>query len=394
MSANSPQPLEGTQGGAPLELLWEKYRAKFNALVWVLVLVMAGYYGLRYYNQKQVDNTWSAWAASSLLEAGYDLKGDNPEDLDPIDVAQLRALETVNLDQLEQKKQSASAAQKPYMVWLIANRALGEKNWEKAEAACAELERDFPNHVLCTKSAYPVQARAAEPQDANATKKPKATEEEKLKPAVEGSLVAAMRQQIAKAKDFKLPETYAAPKIPADAPKYKVKLSGGREFTIALMTAQAPKHAEAFQKLVDAKFWDGLQIDEIWRPTKMMRRFPITQFHFGFESTKSENKADWDTSKPVDKEKLVDEVTSLSHFPGAVSARAGTESKSEVERLWIGVDDLSYAFDGQRQVFGYVVEGLDALKALCEVSLSKADEEKSGHGRPADSIKIESVTKL
>lgn len=35
MSANSPQSLEGTQGGAPLELLWDKHRAKFNALVWV-----------------------------------------------------------------------------------------------------------------------------------------------------------------------------------------------------------------------------------------------------------------------------------------------------------------------------------------------------------------------
>ena len=394
MSATTPPPVEGTQGPAPIEMLWDRHRAKLNGMMWLLVLALGFYYGLKYYNQKQVDARWSAFAASSLLDAGYDLNGGDPEALDPIDIAQLRALEKAPLEKLEQARQAAENSQKPYLIWLIANRALEEKDWSKAEATCKALETEFPNHALVLKTAYPVQARAAEPSKDTTAKKPKAPEEEQLRPMVAGSMVEALRAQIAKEQTFKLPSAFAQPIIPADAAKYKVKLSGGREFTIALMTLQAPKPSEAFQKLVEANFWNGLSVDELWRPTKQTRNFAITQFHFGFASTKDENTSNWDTTKPIDKEQLVDEVTNLSHFPGAVAARGGAEGKSEVERLWISVDDLSHVFDGQRQVFAYVTEGVDTLKALCDVSLSKADEEKAGHGRPADSIRIESVTKL
>jgi hypothetical protein len=44
-------------------------------------------------------------------------------------------------------------------------------------------------------------------------------------------------------------------------------------------------------------------------------------------------------------------------------------------------------------VFGYVVEGLDNLKRVCEAAMSTQEEEK-GSGRPSANIRVTSVTKL
>jgi cyclophilin family peptidyl-prolyl cis-trans isomerase len=161
------------------------------------------------------------------------------------------------------------------------------------------------------------------------------------------------------------------------------------------MVQEAPKTCAKFEELATAKFWDGIKVDEIMRPSSRQNRFmePTRQFHFGFETTRTEaNRADWDTSTASKDERTVQEFTNLSHFPGAIAARM-RDGKSEVDRLYICESD-SPSQDDQRMVFAYVVEGLETVRKVCDANFDRAEDEESGRGRPSDTITIKSVTKL
>lgn len=393
MTGTAPPPIHGTETPPPLEFLWDKHRKKLTALLWVIAAGLAIYYGVKYYRQSLVDKKWSDFDSKILLENGYANQDAESFGEEPIEASLYRELDKTTVAQLEDGLRTADQAQQPYFYWLIAEKAVRTRDWPRAETACADLVAKFPHHVLCTRSDYPVQVRASEKQPKD--KKPKPQDEEKLKPEVAGSMVDLLRQRVEAMKAYQPPPSFTMPEIPADAPRYRIKFANRGDCVIALLPSKAPKHCEMFEQLVKDKFWDGIAIDEVQRPSQLTRRFAMTELHFGYDSTKGkENRSDWDTTKPADKSHVVEEFTGLSHFPGAVSARANSESKSEVERIWLSVDDLAHVFDGQRQVFGYVVEGLDTVKSLCEVSLSKTEEEKAGRGRPSENIRIESVTKI
>ena len=212
-------------------------------------------------------------------------------------------------------------------------------------------------------------------------------------------MVGLLRARIAALRQFEPPAQFQKPEIPTDAPKYRIKFGGpgvpgNGEVVIALMTQQAPELTKEFEKLAAEDFWKDIKVDEIQRPPAAAGRFANTlcQFHFGFASTRGEDRSQWDTTKPS--EHLVDENTGLSHFPGAVAARLDADGKSQVDRLWIVGDDAA-AQDGTRQVFAYVVEGMDVVKGICkDLPLSSAQEDQVGRGKPADNIKIESITKV
>jgi cyclophilin family peptidyl-prolyl cis-trans isomerase len=86
------------------------------------------------------------------------------------------------------------------------------------------------------------------------------------------------------------------------------------------------------------------------------------------------------------------EDNEISHFAGAVSARSEADGKSCADRFWVSVDD-NPSHDGERVVFGFVVEGLDALKRVCQATMS-AQEEESGQGKPGDTIRVTAVRRL
>jgi cyclophilin family peptidyl-prolyl cis-trans isomerase len=110
--------------------------------------------------------------------------------------------------------------------------------------------------------------------------------------------------------------------------------------------------------------------------------------HFGFASTKSDTRTEWESTEPS--ENPVDyEDTGLSHFPGAVAARHEADDKSCADRFWINVDDWAMQ-DGETVVFAYVVEGLETLERACEATMS-AQEEELGQGRPEENIRITAV---
>lgn len=381
MTATTPQSMEGTQAPNQIEYLYERYRP---LLRWVLILVVLGYggvYAYKWNHQRQIDQVWTGFATSIGLDVGYAEK-------DAMFQALADHLGDKSLSTLETELAKATPVQAPWIHLAIARRAMIDHNWDRAEAALKDLETKFPNHSLCQANDYPVQVRDLVKDDkADSPDKPKNKKPE-YKPAANGSIVALVRAQIAAAKGYVTPPQFAPTVVPADATKVQFDLSGDYgSFTIALLP-QAPKHTEAFLELVKSEFWKGLAIDEIQRNGgKFYMKRPM-QLHFGYETTKDENRENW---KKTDESKhQVDfEENGLSHFPGAVSGAVEADGKSCVDRLWINVEDAAQE-DGNKVVFGMVVSGLENLKKVCEASMT-ATEEDAGQGVPADTIRITGV---
>lgn len=394
MSATpTPQPQAAPQAlEAPnqITLLWERYRSLAYVVVLAILGAMAVHYFLRMRDQARVDSEWATFAQSIGLKDAYGSK-DQLESPTAMVAGGVASLKDLDLAKLEASLDAAPAQLKPYLLFAMANRAKLDGQSDKAMQTLDKLVASYPNHVLVKESEYPVQVRRQEPDK---DEQPAPNKKPKLKPAVKGSAVQQLREQIAAAKGFQLPAQFARIEVPADASKYKFETSKG-SFVIALMP-QAKAHREAFMKLAEAQppFWEGLAIDEIHRATKFQKQ--PRELHFGFESSKADDQTKW-ASKEPSKNQVEFEDTKLSHFAGAVCGRpeADGESKSMscVDRLWISVDDNAQE-DGERVVFGYVTEGLDVLKAICELPMSSTQEDERGQGRPNEVVRITKVTKL
>jgi len=385
MSATSPQ-LEGTQTPSQIEFLYERYRPLLKWSLIVLVLVGAVYYGLKWQRQSAVNANWSRFSVSIGTESTY-------VDLDKATESLSDALAARDLEALDKEFASADAAQRPYVLLAIARKAIQNGKFDRAESALAQLERDYPKHSLLQSNGYPVQVRETVKQDKPAVEQPR-NKKPDLKPARSGSLVALLREQIAEAKTYSVPSQFARVEIPPDAKKIKFELSGDNgSFVIALMSAYAPKHCDEFLKLAteNGGFWKDLSVDEIQRSGKGMGARRPMQLHLGFETTKEADRTKWNKTDPS-KHQIDFEKNSLSHFPGAVAAREGADGKSCADRFWIAVEDAAEE-DGSRVVFGYVVEGLENLKKICEASMT-IQEEEAGIGIPAENVTVRSVTVL
>ncbi len=399
MTGSLPQPVEGAVAPNTLELLWERNRRLVQGLFWVLVAGLLGYYALKYYEQAQVNAKWSKFASASLLHATYSPEKAEIQMGSGFESAArlLDDLKATPESQFESAIAAADSAQAPYVLWLAANHFALNNDLAKATQYADRLQQTYPQHPLVVEVAYPVQTREEKEKDKadekDKKKKPD-NQEPDLEPAVKGSAISMVLNQLKAAKDFVSPPHFVKPEIPADAPRYKITLEGDYgEFVVALLPAVAPKHAAKFQELVDSKFWEGIKVDEIARAGKSRWSDKAQFFHFGFETTKTEaNRSDWDTTAASKAEHVVEEMSPLSHWPGALAARS-REGKSEVDRLFVCVTDDARS-DDSRQVFGYVVEGLEAAKRITEAGFDRSEDEDRGRGRPAENIAIKSVVRL
>jgi len=388
MSATSPQ-LEGTQTPSQIEFLYERYRPFLKWVLVVLVLVGAGFYGLKWQRQSAINANWARFSASIGVDNTYIDTNRASESL-------ADALAGRDLEGLEQEFRAADAAQRPYVLWAIARKAMQDNAFDRAESALAQLERDYPKHSLLQSNEYPVQVREQVKQDKPAVDSPpQRNKKPELKPAKAGSPVALLREQITAAKTYTVPAQFARVEPPADAPKVKFELSGQNgSFVIALMSSYAPKQCGEFLKLAsenDGAFWKGMNVDEIQRNGKGRGARRPMQLHIGFATTRDADKTKWIKTEPSTHQ-IDFEKNSLSHFPGAVSAREGTDGKSCADRFWIAVEDAAEE-DGTRVVFGYVVEGLENLKKVCDASMTQQEEE-AGIGVPTDNVAVVSVKVL
>jgi cyclophilin family peptidyl-prolyl cis-trans isomerase len=396
MTASIPQQLQGTQAPSTLEVLWEKNRRTIK-LVGVAILVALGLnYAVRAYAKAKTNKAWSAFATTTRLDVGYDNQELIKSQMVVMAERELpgvlaRELPKVEKAKLDKAIAEASAEERPFLLWAAASQAVLTREFDRADALLTQLKSAYPHNSFCEATKYPVQFRL--PKD-KARQKPDSQKKPELEPAVESSMVDLLRRQIDYVKGFEEPGNFKQQPIPEDAPKYLVKTSMG-EFTIALLEKEAPKHVEEFKKLVtaDGSHWNGMRVDQIertgTRAQSSMRK--ATQFHFGLEGSKKDDRTQW-TDKEPSKHQVEYEHNSRSHFPGAVSARQeGT--KSSVDRLWVSVDD-NLTLDGNRVIFGYVVDGMDVLRKIGEAGLATQGEEEAGSGKPQDDIKIESVIKL
>ncbi len=380
MTATTPQPMEGTQAPNQIEYLYERYRPALKWLLVVVVGVFAAYYFFKYQQQKAVDEYWTQFNVTIGTEGIY------TQEHAGLPPALTDLLADQDLAELESRLAAADAQQKPFLLITVARKAMLDGNWDRAESALTELETQYPKHSLVTATSHPIQIREQkEVEDPTPAQRRKPEYEE----PVAGSIVARMREQIAAARDYSTPEHFQKPEIPADATKVVIEFEGYGNVTIALMP-QAPKHEEKFLALVDENFWDGQNVDEIQRDGESAWSKRPMQLHFGFASTKEADRTKW-VKTDASEHQIAFEETGLSHFPGAVSARAGEDGKSAVDRIYISVEDNPDQ-DDRRVVFGYVVEGLDVVEEICRASMT-AQEETSGMGAPTENITIKSVTK-
>jgi cyclophilin family peptidyl-prolyl cis-trans isomerase len=387
MSALPPNPLEGTQTPNQIEFLWERYKNLVWVIMLAIVVALGANYGWKMMQQREVDATWSGIATAIGLDRGY--TNEEQSFLQPSLVDSVRDLDMAGLEAFLAK---ATPEQRPFVLLAIARKAMLERNWERAESALTELEKNHANHSLVKTSDYPIQVR--EVVDPKA--KPEPGRRPALQPATSGSAVSMMRAQIEAAKAYQVPAHFAPVTPPADAKKVQFHLSNGQSFTIALMAEHAPRHVESFLRLAAERegkgFWENIAVDEIRRPTEFNGQ--PRELHLGFESTRDDDRTKWISTEPS-KNMLDFETNTLSHFAGAVAGRneaQGTESKSCADRFWIVADDAA-RYDGERVIFGYVVEGLEAVRSICEESMS-AQEEQAGRGKPAATIRVTSVQVL
>jgi cyclophilin family peptidyl-prolyl cis-trans isomerase len=382
MSAQPPPALEGTQAPSQIEFLWERYRPLAWTILAAVLVALAGNYGWKYFQQKATDTTWSAFSAETGLDEAY-----TKEQREYVQTSLTEELRSSDLSMLEAAVATANEAQKPFLLLAIARKSMLDAKWDRAESALAEIESKYPTHSLVMSTNYPIQIREQLDPKAKPTNPQKPPD---LKPAVAGSAVARMREEIGAARAYTRPAQFQWIEPVADAKKVKFDFSNGSSFTIALMPEQAPKHVEAFLKFAaegDGGFWKSMAVDEIHRPTEFAGQ--PREMHLGFASTREDDRTKWTTTDPSS-QPLDFEPSSLSHFPGAVSGRNEADGKSCADRFWIVADDAP-RFDGERSIFGYVVEGLDQVKRICDESMS-AQDEQAGRGRPTENIRVTSVT--
>lgn len=268
-----PPQLEGSESPSQIEFLWERYRRLIQVIIGALLVALLLNYGWRYMEQAKLDSKWSKFAASISLDESYvDVKKASDSLTDMVD--------RLSKEQLDAALAGADSSQKPFVLLAIARHAMHAKEWDRAEKALSDLEREFPGHALVQSTPYPVQLRKdvkkdeKEKETANPRRKPE------LEPAKEGSVVGLLREQIAAAKTYQVPDQFAPVTPPAEATKVKFTMTGGRTFVIALMD-QAPLHKAKFLELAKANFWVGIHVDEIQRPGEGFTQGLARQMHFG-----------------------------------------------------------------------------------------------------------------
>lgn len=428
MSENIPPGLEGQiQQPNVLELLWEQHKKKVYVVAAIVGLVVLGYYAKAYIDKTRRDALWSDFARSTAFDIGYTTKGSlyflveqaqdpvskrnwlntylqaAPDDLISKLPDHVRRLDPQQLD--AKIAEHAGTEIEPLLLWVAANRAVLDRRWADARGYLDRLETGFPTHFLCHKTPYPVQRRKdlAEEDPIEQARKRKAKKADKHVPKlaepVPGSQVSLLRAAIALEEKFRAenPRFYAPP-APDPSPTVVVTTTAG-EFKIRFYKDKAPKHVAHFLDLFrkdEGAFYVGQRIDKIQRkplqPSPFQQVEPPVQFHFGLPASKDDDTDKWTTTEPS-KTTLEFEYNDLSHFPGMVAAEMESDGeKSSGERIWINANDCAAHFDGERVIFGRIVEGLDVVRSIClDTPFRSEADERAGQGIPQTFITIEKV---
>ena len=126
--------------------------------------------------------------------------------------------------------------------------------------------------------------------------------------------------------------------------------------TVQLDQESAPITAANFVSLAESGFYDGLTFHRIIEGFMMQGGDPSGDGTGGADET------------------IVGEFTdngydnTLSHTRGAISMARSNDYNSASSQFFIVHEDSSASLDGQYAVFGYVIEGMDVVDAVCEAA--------------------------
>lgn len=434
MSQNVPPQIQGQiEAPNPIELFWEKNKRVviFGAIAAVVALAIN--YLIQFQIRRGTAERWSALAHAARLDHAYSDLGErwasvqaqlqqadqmaaqNPQMAQTAMFQKQFALSNFyqelarrQIDALDEEIKGADAAaleqivaagdaRSPLALWTIANRAYVSGDFESAKTRLQKLQADFPQHFLCATSSYPVQWRDEVKKDDKDEDKPDPRRKQKpeLVPAVAGSAVSLLLEQIRAEQEFRAANPrFFEPAQPTSAETIVFEIENAGTIKIRLFDQAAPKHAAKFIELARAEFWKGMRVHEIRRepqPNQFDRDVP-NELAFGWKSTRDEDdRAKWVPGE-VDEANTIDwEQTELSHFPGTVAVEIAKVGKSQVERIVINGDDAAQQADGSRVIIGRVVEGMDVVEDIVNAGFADATSVTSGRGKPEESYVIKAV---
>lgn len=242
----------------------------------------------------------------------------------------------------------------PWALFVAAKSALDKREFEIAIDCGIQLKTRFPEHPL---------ARDAVPFG-DGTAAASAVDE----------LLRKAREQ--KAWDEAHARLYHNPDPPADAPKVKLHTDKG-DVVVQLYPDLAPKHVENFLQLVREGYYTG---------TKFHRVQKDVLIHGGDPNTKDADTAKWGLGGP--ETGIEAEPNDLRHFAGALSMWKVPGQTSSSGSQFVITLAPQHAMDGQYEVFGKVIEGLETAKAISAGPVAVGTE------RPDDPVTIQSTEVL
>ncbi|HQR38527.1 MAG TPA: peptidylprolyl isomerase [Blastocatellia bacterium] len=139
----------------------------------------------------------------------------------------------------------------------------------------------------------------------------------------------------------------------------------------------APKHTEAFQKMIASGFFDG---------TRFHRIIPGKIIQGGDPNSRDDDPSDDGMGQPSQATIPAEFQTTVKHTRGIVSAaRKGDNKDSATSQFFICLDNEPN-YDGSYSVFGRVIDGMNVVELIANAPTRKDDPKL--RERPQDPVTI------
>jgi cyclophilin family peptidyl-prolyl cis-trans isomerase len=142
---------------------------------------------------------------------------------------------------------------------------------------------------------------------------------------------------------------------------------------------KAPKHVEAFKKLVTDGFYAG---------TKFHRVIPGFMIQGGDPNSKHDDRSRHGTGGPG--YSLPAEFNDVKHERGVLSAARSSDPNSAGSQFFLMVANSPH-LDRQYSAFGKVLEGMDVVDKIVALPRDGRDNPKPGHEAIIESTSLETI---
>lgn len=157
--------------------------------------------------------------------------------------------------------------------------------------------------------------------------------------------------------------TNAAPgaTAPAEGESVAILNTNHGRIVLKFFPDHAPKHVEAFQKLVVDGFYDGVRFHRV---------IPGFMIQGGDPNSKSPDRTRHGSGGPG--YTLPSEFNEIKHTPGILSAARTSDPNSAGSQFFL-MHEKSSHLDGQYTVYGQVVDGMDIVETIVHLPRDRND---------------------